>query len=513
MAYTRRDFIKASGFAAAAIVPGLPRITAGANRARRRPNILFIMSDDHSVNTIGCYKRRLSRYARTPHIDRIAKEGMRLENCFCTNSICVPSRASILTGQYSHVNDVYGLADSLDPKKVHVGGLLQEAGYQTAVIGKWHLKTEPAGFDYYNVLPGQGKYHNPVLKEKGGGSKRYEGFSTDIITDLSLKWLKGRDPDKPFCLMTHYKNCHAPWDFAERHADLYKDVELPEPASLWEDKSHRSEGSREYGLTIETMAGRMEKKNYVTGTLDTSGMTARQRKKAAYQKLAKNYLRCVAGIDENVGRMLKYVDEQGLARETVVIYTSDQGYFLGEHNYIDKRWIFEESLRMPFVVRYPGEIAAGSASEDMVLNVDFAPLMLDYAGAERGEAMQGVSFRANLGGRTPADWRKAVYYRYWLHGARPAHLGIRTKRYKLVFFYGLGLGVKGAQKKSADVGWELYDLDKDPRELQNVYGQTAYSDIAGQLKKQLLKLKSQYRDTDENHPEFLKCMEKYWDKM
>jgi len=492
----------------------------------RRPNILYIMADDHAANAISCYGGRLSKVNKTPNIDRIAVEGIRLDNCFCTNSICTPSRASILTGKYSHLNGVYTLRDDFDRSQQNVAELLQQSGYQTAIIGKWHLHTEPRGFDYYNVLPGQGRYHDPLFKEKGKpwqygskGGEVYKGYVTDIITDISLDWLKNRNKDKPFFLMCHHKAPHGLWEYADRHAHLYQDIEIPEPASLWEDKSHRSPGSREYGSTISThnkvrnMVNRMQQRWWPTGRLDTSGMDENQKTRAAYQKYLKDYLRCVAAIDENVGRLLDYLDKEGLTENTVVIYTSDQGMFLGEHDYYDKRWMFEESLRMPFVARYPEEIKPTTVNDDIILNVDFAPTFLDYAGIPTPSEMQGKSFRANLAGRTPSNWRRSMYYRYWMHRAHhdvPAHYGIRTKRYKLIFFYGLPLDARGARNDPTPPGWELYDLKEDPYELKNVYNDPAYADVVKQLKSQLLYLKEKLGDVDEKYPELMKVREKYW---
>jgi len=476
-------------------------IPADASAGSDRPNILFIMADDHTSQAFGCYGSRLASIAPTPNIDRLAAEGARLKNCFCTNSICAPSRASILTGQYSHRNGVYTLRDRLDPAAPNVAKALQRAGYQTAVIGKWHLKTEPAGFDYWNVLPGQGRYVNPQMKEVGGETHTYQGFSTDVITDLTLTWLKERrDPDRPFCLMTHFKACHEPFAYPERNADLLADVPIPEPESLFEDKRHRSPGSREYGFTIDTMAKRLRNGSH-GGWTPPDGLSGDALRRAAYQRFVRRYLRSVAAIDQNVGRLLDGLREAGLDDRTVVLYTSDQGYFLGEHNYIDKRWMYEESLRMPLLVRYPGEIAPGTVVDDIVLNVDFAPVMLDYAGAGVPGYMQGRSFRPNLRGRTPPDWRDAMYYRYWMHGngaRRPAHYGIRTRRYKLIFFYGLPLG--HTRQKPTEPGWELYDLQNDPHELHNVYGDPAYADVATRLKRRLDDLKRDLGDTDEAYP-------------
>ena len=490
-----------------------------------RPNILFIMSDDHATHAISCYGGTFKDLLPTPNIDRLAAEGVRLDNCLVTNSICTPSRACILTGKYGHKNGVFTLHDDMDRDQDNVAKRLQAAGFQTAMIGKWHLHTEPSGFDHYNVLPGQGLYNNPILKEKGDtwqdgnrGGKSYRGYTTDVITDLSLEWLKQRDKTKPFFLMCHHKAPHGLWEYAKRHEHLFEGVTLPEPASLWEDKNHRSEGSREYGRDILSLSDRMNAlrrgKPWPTGRLDTTGMTEAEKIKAAYQKYVKDYLRVVAAIDENVGRMLAYLDDAGLTEDTLVVYTSDQGMFLGEHSLYDKRWIFEESLRMPFVARLPGKIKAGSTNDDIITNVDFAETFLDYAGLKIPEAMQGRSFRANLEGRTPPDWRTAMYYRYWMQieGSNvPAHYGIRTQRYKLIFYYGLPLGRKGTTATwITKPGWELYDLLEDPQELNNVYKESRYAPTVLQLKQDLLQLKTDLDDRDEAYPELMALRKKHW---
>ena len=507
---TRRAFLKSVGLGAAALA-GRSCARADDARSGKRPNILYIMADDHTTQAFGCYGSRLAKVSPTKNIDRLASQGMRLDACFCTNSICVPSRASILTGQYSHVNKVYTLADKIDPARQNVAKLLRAGGYQTAIVGKWHLKTRPSGFDYWNVLPGQGRYHNPILTEIGRDRKVHQGYVTDIITGLALDWLRKRDTRKPFFLMCHFKSPHGPWHYAKRFKKLFADVTIPEPKSLFEDLAHRSDGSREYGFTIETLTGRMGKKGYPTGRLDVSGLSAKEARRATYQKYLKDYLRCIAGNDGNVGRLLKYLDDKGLADNTVVIYTSDQGFFLGEHNYIDKRWIFEEALRMPFVVRYPPEIKPGSTNDDIIINTDFAGTFLDYAGLKTPADMQGRSFRPNLRGRTPDNWRTSMYYRYWQHCSRPAHYGVRTRRYKLIFFYGLGLGLRGSQKKPTKVGWELYDLQKDPAELRNVYGSTEYASVVRELKGELLRLKKELKDSDRKYPELMAVRARYWD--
>jgi arylsulfatase A-like enzyme len=475
-----------------------------ASLTASRPNILFILSDDHATNALGCYPSRLSALAPTPNLDRLATEGVRLTSCFCSNSICTPSRAAILTGQHSHANGVYSLWHALDPERQNVAKLLRKGGYQTAVVGKWHLKSDPSGFDYWNILPGQGRYHDPLLREIGSEeARRHEGFSTDVITDLSLRWLEGRDRAKPFCLMVHFKNCHEPWEYAERHGELFAGVEIPEPASLGEDKSHRSDGSREYGLTMETMAGRLERPGHGHGVLDLTGMGPQERKSAAYQRMVKDYLKCVAAIDENVGRLVAWLEGEGLADDTLVIYSSDQGYFLGEHDYIDKRWMYEESLRMPFLARYPREIEPGTLCDDIITNVDFAKTFLDYAdldgaGLEGPEEMQGRSFRGNLAGRTPADWPESMYYRYWQHGSRPAHLGVRTSRYKLIFFSGVPLEDRAERgAKATKSGWELYDLELDPHELRNVHEDPTYAPVVEELKRELTRLREELGDLEE----------------
>jgi arylsulfatase A-like enzyme len=471
-----------------------------------RPNILFIMGDDHTTQAFKSYGSRLAKHAPTSNIHRLAQEGARLSSMFVTNSICVPSRATILTGQYSHRNGVYTLRDSLRPGHPHVAKEMQAAGYQTALVGKWHLKTDPTGFDYWNVLPKQGRFFDPQLQAKGQDSLRvHEGFSADVIADLSLDWLREqREEDQPFMLMTHFKSAHEPFRSPARNDSMYSGVTLPEPPSLWEDKSHRSPGSRAYGFTIDTMAQRFVERDQWTPPRPREDMSDRAFRRHGYQAFVKQYLRSVAAIDQNVGRLLDYLDEAGLAENTIVIYTSDQGYFLGEHNYIDKRWMYEQSSQMPFLIRYPGRIDSGMVVDELITNTDVAPLLLDYAGVQVPDYMQGRSFRPLLQGNSLPDWRDAVYYRYWMHanGARrPAHYGIRTDRFKLIFFYGLPLGQ--TENPPTRPGWELYDLTKDSRELDNVYRDPSYADTVEQLKNRLFELKTKLGDTDERFPALL----------
>ena len=454
-----------------------------------RPNILFVMADDHTSQAWGCYGSPLAKFARTPNIDRIAREGVLLRNAFCTNSICVPSRATILTGQYSHLNGVKTLREGLDPRADNVARRLQKAGYQTALVGKWHLKKPPSGFDYWNIIKGQGRYHNPVLHEMdlSKGVVQKGGYSSDVFTDKALEWLDKRDADKPFCLMLHFKATHAPWRFHPRHKGLYRDVTLPEPATLF--GSTGPSGTRVPGWPLEILTKRMTGRTlHGDGLLELDSDDPKAIRRATYQKLVKDFLRCVAAIDENIGRVLDYLDRRSLARNTILIYTSDQGYFLGEHNYFDKRFMLEESLRMPFVARYPSEIKAGTVLDDIVLNVDFARTFLDYAGVEASRTMQGRSFRPNLAGKTPADWRQAMYYRYYAGSVqRPAHFGIRTHRHKLIYYDGL----TGNPETDR---WEFYDLVDDPRESRNAYDDARYTTLIEGLKKRLEDLQSEVGD-------------------
>jgi len=461
-----------------------------------RPNILFIMSDDHAAHAMSCYGSRINR---TPNLDRIADGGMRFNNCFCTNSICTPSRASILTGTYNHINNVTTLSTPMDNRLQTFPKLLQEVGYQTAIFGKWHLGQGadhcPTGFDDWAVLPGQGLYHNPDLIFKGpdGGERRtVHGYVTDIITDLSLDWLKGRDADRPFCLMYHHKAPHREWEPDEKHAHLYLNEEIPEPETLYDDYAGRAAAAAAAEMRVGVHMKPMDLKSTINYDLPEHEL-----RKWAYQRYIKDYLRVIASIDDNVGRVLDYLDEAGLTENTIVIYTSDQGFFLGDHGWYDKRFMYEESLRMPFIVRYPKEIAPGSTNDDMILNVDFAPLFLDLAGVEIPEDMQGRSFRPLLNGETPADWRQAMYYRYWMHKAHHnvyAHYGIRTLQHKLIYYYADALGQAGTIDESYEPEWELFDLANDRFELNNVVNEPAYAETVTQLKDQLHQMQADLGD-------------------
>jgi len=494
----RRDFLKTIGIGVASLaVPGCEGTThLFAGKPKKRPNILFIMSDDHAANAVSCYGGILSRVAKTPNIDRIANEGMRFDDCFCTNSICTPSRASILTGKYSHKNGCLTLSDRFDGTQQTFPELLQEAGYYTAVIGKWHLKSEPTGFDYYNVLPGQGLYFDPLFKEKGRpwvdgrrGGVVHEGYVTDVITDLTLEVMKNRPEDRPFCLCCHHKAPHDKWEYDPKYADLYKDVVIPEPETFFDDYRNRGEAIKRATQKIGMRQTKFEK--------ETKHLTGWVRKVQQYQIFIKKYLRCVASIDDSIGRILDYLDKAGLAEDTLVIYTSDQGCFLGEHGLFDKRFMYEESLRVPFVVRYPRQVKPGGVNDDIVLYEDFAETFLDYAGVRVPQDMQGRSIRPLLQGHTPRNWRSSMYYRYWMHGAHfnvAAHFGVRTKWYKLVYYYGLPLNARGTKGGPTPPEWELFDLKKDPLEMNNVYDNPAYACVIRKLKAELVRLRRKLGD-------------------
>lgn len=493
---------------------------------QEKPNILFIMADDHAANAISSYESRLAKVFSTPNIDKIGKEGAVLRNCHCTNALCTPSRATILTGQYCHTNGVKTLNDPLDIDRNTFPQMMQNHGYQTAVVGKWHVHTEPQGFDFYDVLSGQGLYFDPyfldqdtdwsLIPENDFNARQgnmHQGYVTDIITNKCLEWLDNRDKSKPFMMMCHHKAPHDNFEYHPRYENMFEGVEIPEPETLWEDKSHRSVATREYGTTISeenkvrNAVKSLSSDNYPTGALDLTGLDEVERTKAAYQKYLKDYLRVVKGIDDSVGELLDYLNKENLMENTIIIYTSDQGMFLGEHNYIDKRWIFEESLQMPFLIKYPKEIKSNTVIDDIVTNVDFAPTLLDYIGLNKTDEMQGRSFREVLKGNTPDDWSNRVYYRYWMHMAHhhnPAHYGIRTKQYKLIFFYGLPLDATGALPDNTPPGWELYDLKNDPFECKNVYSDPAYVDVISELKEQLFRMKHELGDDDIKYPELVK---------
>jgi arylsulfatase A-like enzyme len=480
------------------------------------PNIIFIFTDDHALQAIGAYGSVINQ---TPCIDRLADEGMIFRNAFCTNSICAPSRAVIQTGKHSHLNGVIDNMEEFDSAQVTFPKLLQKGGYQTAMIGKWHLKSEPVGFDYWKVLPGQGEYYNPDFRTPAG-MERIEGYTTDIVTDLSLGWLeKGRDKEKPFMLMLQQKVPHRPWYAGPDHLTMYENVEFPEPETLFDDYENRASGAGiqemeidrhmalAWDLKITPMTHedsvaekryfdrinrftpeQLEAWNAVYGPINeefrNANLVGKELVRWKYQRYLRDYLKCIASVDDNIGRVLDYLDASGLAENTVVIYSSDQGFYLGEHGWFDKRWMYEESLHMPFIVKWPGVTSPGAVNTDMVQNLDFAETFLEIAGLPIPDEMQGRSLVSLLKGETPDDWRKSIYYHYFEYpGAHMVqrHNGVRTDRYKLINYYELG------EK-------ELFDLAADPKEMKSVYNDPEYAQIQTQLEGELARLKDYYKD-------------------
>jgi arylsulfatase A-like enzyme len=447
-----------------------------------RPNILFIMADDHAAQAVGAYGSELNR---TPQIDRLAQGGMRFDACFCTNSICTPSRATILTGTYSHVNGVTTLDTLWDARQPTFVTALRAAGFQTAIVGKWHLGHggihDPVGFDHWMVLPDQGAYHDPEFLS-AGGSVRTEGYATDIITELAIDWLDRRDPKRPFCLLVHHKAPHRSWEPDAAHDGMFAEATLQPPPSFDDDLSGHAPVVRKarMGMTELTLE---DLKVAVPAGLDDEA-----EKRWRWRRFMEDYLSCVASLDDNVGRLLDWLDATSLSGDTLVVYTSDQGFFLGEHGWFDKRFMYEESVRMPLLVRYPREVPPGSATDAMVLNLDFAPTFCDLAGVPVPASMQGRSLRPVLRGEVPPDWRTSMYYRYWmgLDGQHrvPAHFGVRTRDHKLVHY------------PDPEPAWELFDLAADPYELRSVYRDPAYANVVRALTDELARLQQAYGEPD-----------------
>lgn len=499
-----------------------------------RPNILYIMSDDHTAQAVGAFATLLKPLNPTPTIDTLAAEGRCFDNAFCTNAICTPSRACVITGQYDHINGVFDLNGTIEKDKQMLPIQMKKAGYQTAIIGKWHLKAEP-NFDYYKVLPGQGKYFDPEFRVQGDqpwpkNMVAHTGqHSSDAITDSMLEWFQQkRDPNKPFFVCHQYKAPHDYFESAPRYDDYLADTMIPEPATLWElPSTWGSLATRGYNDElvphIGTSIGRRnprrsyardlpkEFKNEFTWDYDDPNLSDYDIKRLAYQAYLKKYLRCVKGVDDNLKRLFDYMKDAGIYENTLIIYTGDQGFWLGERDYQDKRWAYDASERMPLIVRYPKAIPAGTRSDAIVENVDFAPLMLDYAEAEIPASVQGKSFRTICEtGVEPTDAKQATYYRYWMHMAHhdnPGEMAIRTKTHKLIYFY--GCDYKG--QNQTPPAWELYDLTKDPEELNNLYGDPAHAEIQGALKAQFAKLRLEIGDDGSHYPECEKVVQEFWD--
>jgi arylsulfatase A-like enzyme len=470
----------------------------------KRPNILFIMSDDHAAHAISAYGSSVNR---TPHLDRLAKEGMRFGHCFAVNSICTPSRATILTGKYSHRNGV-PVFNRFDGSQPTAAKYLQAAGYYTGMIGKWHLGSDPTGFDRWTVLPGQGVYFNPdFLVPEGREATR--GYVTDIITDMAIEFLRNRPKDKPFFLMCHHKAPHRPWEPDQKYREIFAGKVIPEPATLRDDYATRTDALHEnrqrvfYDLTRRdlkleppaNLAGPDRsrwldfKPTEVEVLLDgakkiLSGEALNDWK---YQRYMQDYLACIQSIDDNVGRLLDWLDANGLRETTLVIYTSDQGFFLGDHGLYDKRFMYEPSIKMPLLVRWPGVIKPGTVEDALVINADFAPTFLDAADLAVPEDMQGRSLLPLMRGERPGNWRTSFYYRYYHdpgdHNTR-AHYGVRTETHKLIYYW----------KKDQ---WEMFDLRTDPDELHNLYNDPEQQSLVTQLKAELYRLKSELKDEDQ----------------
>ena len=472
--------------------------------AADRPNILFIMTDDHAAHAISAYGSRINQ---TPSLDRLAREGMRFDRCFVVNSICTPSRAAILTGKYSHKNGV-PVFNPFDGSQPHVAKHLQAAGYHTGIVGKWHLGTEPTGFDHYVVLPGQGLYHDPAFLDRNG-RRVIKGYATEVTTDLGLDFLKNRPKDKPFFLCLQHKAPHREWSPDEKHAKLYDDRDIPEPATLRDDYATRTDAAREATMTIARHLNNRDLKlppppelkgpdrqqwfntvpMEVTAEMDgkKQTLTGDALLKWKYQRYIKDYLRCIASVDDNIGRVLDFLDASGLRENTIVVYTSDQGFFLGDHGWYDKRFMYEECLKTPLIVRWPKVVKPGSTQNAFALNIDFAPTFMELAGVKVPSDIQGRSLAPLLRGEKPGDWRTSMYYRYYHdpgHHNTRAHYGVRTETHKLIYFW----------KKDQ---WECYDLVNDPRELRNIYSEPGYAKTVENLKKELSRLKKEVQDNDE----------------
>ncbi|MEM0968628.1 MAG: sulfatase [Verrucomicrobiota bacterium] len=447
---------------------------------------MVVLVDDHAFEAISAYGTHLEDFAQTPAIDRLAVEGMRFDHFVCANSICSPSRASILTGQYSHKNGVRGLNGSIHEESPQYPETLQKAGYQTWLVGKWHLKSAPKGYEKHMTVKGQGRYFDPTFTGSEGTWKK-EGYSTDVYTDIAMDWLEDRDPERPFLLSLQFKAPHHDYGHAARYDELLAGVPVPEPPTLYEDVRKSDSMLKQLFLRgtkfhMLHSGGKPGKKDPAGGTYYTRHLhdappnemwehdatSEKDRIRVAYQHMIHKYIRCVAGNDDNVKRVLDYLDEEDLAEDTVVIYTSDQGYWLGQHGFYDKRLILETSVRMPFLIRYPKMIAAGSVNESLCVNVDLAPTLLELVGVEVPSTMQGRSMVPLLNGQTPSDWREAQFYTYW---GQPNHYGIRTDRYTYV-------KLKGESP-------ELFDRQTDPDQRRNVASDPEKAEVLRKLEEML----------------------------
>lgn len=509
-------------------------------------NVLYIMTDDHAATAVGAYGSRLAPLNPTPTLDALAADGILFNNCFSTNSICTPSRASILSGQYSQTNGVLDLDIAMPADKQHLPVEMKKLGYQTAIIGKWHLNVQP-NFDYWKVLVAkgeQGTYFDPVFIEKGMKYGKHthkgsiptlksKGHSSDVITDNTIEWLEnGRDKSKPFFLMHHYKAPHDMFENAPRYDSYLEDTFIPEPASLYADPTWGSAGTRGHNDEMRNRIGssvskRHDQRSYVDNFLENPPSDAHAATSQSYQTYLKRYLRCVKGVDDNIARLFEYLKENDLWDNTIIIYTTDQGMMLGEHDLQDKRWIYEESIHMPFIVRHPNMKERGIRSDMVVNNVDFTATLIELVGGEAPEYMQSRPFAKTIEtGKDIEGWKQETYYRYWMHLIHhdiPAHFGIRTDRYKLVFFYGTHYQPERMGEKAfhwiedsnvlidTPVSWELYDLKNDPTERVNLYDNPEYKQVIQKLKIQLKDLREELGETDEGYPHIQALIEENWD--
>ena len=488
--------------------------------AQKRPNIVFIISDDHAYQAISAYGGRLAEVAPTPNIDRIADSGIMFTNCLVTNSICGPSRATILTGKHSHQNGFIDntFGSQFDFNQQTFAELLQGAGYKTGVLGKLHLGAKPSkGFDYIDILPGQGSYYNPVFINEEGQYKM-EGYTTEIITEKAIQWMDSIKSDaQPFMLFLGHKSPHRPWQPGPNEIGMYEGVTIPEPESLFDtytgdrtvaamnfmsiseamklEQDLKITSGPQGGFTIKQQKTWDSIYGPINEKFNKENLTGKDLTRFKYQRYMKDYLASVAGVDKGVGEVLDYLNTSGLEENTIVIYTSDQGFYLGEHGWFDKRWMYKESLRTPLLVSWPGKIKAGTRTDRMVSNLDFAETFLDIAQTEIPKDMQGKSILPILKGEIPENWREAHYYHYYEHPSEHdvrRHYGITTDRYKLIHFY-------------YDLDkWELYDLEKDPNEMQNLYGDSAYAEVKSELHNRLEVLRTTYQDNDSISQAFIK---------
>lgn len=470
-----------------------------------RPNLVFIMSEDHAAHAISAYGSVVNH---TPNIDRLAREGARLDAVYCTNSICTPSRASILTGAYSHVNGACSIYSEFDYRVPTFTQVLHDSGYQTALYGKWHLgvkeKANPQGFDDWRIFPDQGEYVDPLMYGPDG-EERIEGYATDIVTDLSVDFLSNLDRERPFALLVHHKAPHRPWVPHPRHKDLYPVGSIPEPETMWDDHASMSNVIQDMRMSLDDLTF-TDVKEEVPANLQGDDKW-RERSSWKYQRYMRDYLQTIQAIDDSVGTLLDWLDAEGLAENTVVVYTSDQGFFLGDHGWFDKRLMFDESLTMPMLMRWPAEIGSGSRVEAMITNVDFAATFLDICGEDASSlpAQQGESFRPLLRGEEVDGWRDSMYYRYWEHDDpehhAPAHYGVRTATHKFIHYYNDGLGTPGSSDRILPSEYELYDLVNDPAELTNVADDPSYAEVRRDLEAELARLQRLYGDQPYQGPD------------